>query len=105
MSLTVAAFPAARSEGLGWLVKKGAARTDLLLAGGLAVLVCWLSFHLAGILLFAGVTTLVWLVGRALVNRLTGLTGDAYGALDEIGEVAALALAPLCVTAVSRSTI
>ena len=103
MSLAVVAFPAGRSEGLGRLVKDGARPTDLALAAGLALLAALASLQLAGALLWVGVTLVTWFAGRALVDRLGGLTGDSYGALGELAELAALALAPLCLAAVKHA--
>ena len=100
MSLVIVAFPAGRTDGLGRLVKDAAQPADLALAGGLALLVCWAALHLAGALLFLSVSALVWLAGRALMGRLPGLTGDTYGALEELTELATLALAPVWVTRV-----
>lgn len=99
MSLAVAAFPAGRSEGLGRLVKDAAKPVDLVFAAAVAGVVCWLTLGLAGLMLWVSTNLLVLLAGRALTARLSGLTGDSYGALDELAELAALALAPLCVRA------
>ena len=68
----------------------------LVLAAALALAACWIALELAGVLLWCAVTGLAWLVGRQLVARLSGLTGDGYGALNELAELAALTLAPLC---------
>jgi adenosylcobinamide-GDP ribazoletransferase len=97
MSLAVAAFPAGRSDGLGRLVKDGSRPSDAMIAGGTSLLVCAASLHVGGLVLWLSLSLLIWLVGRALVARLSGLTGDAYGALDELAELAALSIAPLCV--------
>jgi adenosylcobinamide-GDP ribazoletransferase len=97
MSLAVVAFPAGRPDGLGRLVKDASGRGDLAVAAAFALLACVVAFQAAGVLLFGVVSLTVWLVGRAILARLPGLTGDTYGALNEIGELAALVLAPLCV--------
>jgi adenosylcobinamide-GDP ribazoletransferase len=99
MSLAVSAFPAGRSEGLGRLVKDAARPVDLALAAAVAAAVCWLALGPAGLVLWVSTSLLVLLAGRALTARLSGLTGDTYGALDELVELAALALAPLCLRA------
>ena len=96
MCLAIVAFRAGRAEGLGRLVKDATTPADLALAAATAVLVCGASLQLAGLLLFAVVSVLAWLLGRALVASLPGLTGDTYGALDEVAELAALALVPIC---------
>jgi adenosylcobinamide-GDP ribazoletransferase len=100
MSLAVVAFPAGRSDGLGRLVKDATQAAVLAPAGGLALLVCWAALQVAGAVLFLSVSVLVWLAGRALMGRLPGLTGDTYGALEELTELATLALAPVCVVGV-----
>jgi adenosylcobinamide-GDP ribazoletransferase len=96
MTLAAVAFPAGRSEGLGRLIKDGARKSDLVLAGGLAAAVCVTVLSWAGGLLFVGLSTLAWLTARALAAQLNGLTGDSYGALDELSELLALALLPPC---------
>lgn len=96
MTLAIGAFPAGRAEGLGRLVKDGTRPGDVLVAGLSALLVCGGLLQAAGLLLFVSVSLFVWLLARSLLTRLPGLTGDTYGALDELTELAALVLAPLC---------
>jgi adenosylcobinamide-GDP ribazoletransferase len=96
MTLAVVAFPAGRGEGLGRLVKDGARWSDLLVAGWLAAGVCLVALAWSGGLLFLLVSLLAWLCGRALARQLPGLTGDSYGALNEVSELLALALLPTC---------
>lgn len=96
MTLAVAAFPAGRPEGLGRLVKDATGPADLALAGLCAAAVLALTARLPGLLLFLLVSGLAWLLGRRMSASLPGLTGDTYGALNELAELAALALVPLC---------
>lgn len=95
MSLGVVLFPAGRADGLGRLVKDAARPADLLVAGGVALGVVALLFQTTGALLFLLVSLLAWWIGRALSSRLAGLTGDTYGALNELAELATLASAPV----------
>jgi adenosylcobinamide-GDP ribazoletransferase len=48
--------------------------------------------------MLAGATVLAWLMGRYVAGMLGGLTGDSYGAINEVVEavalMAAVALAP-----------
>jgi adenosylcobinamide-GDP ribazoletransferase len=97
MSLAVTEFPSARPDGLGRLVKAATSRLDLVIAGLLTLLLSWLSLQLAGLLLWLVVSLVVILTARGLVVRLGGLTGDTYGALAELAELTALAMAPLCI--------
>jgi adenosylcobinamide-GDP ribazoletransferase len=85
-------FPAARPDGLGhtfrastrsqgfWFATVTAATLALLFGQGQGLL--------AGVLVWG----LTYLLARWWVRLLGGLTGDTYGALCEIGEVAALAV-------------
>jgi adenosylcobinamide-GDP ribazoletransferase len=97
MTLAIGLFPAGRPEGLGRLVKDAARPADLVLAGALTLASCAAALQIAGLLLCLVVSVAAWLAGRVLTARLTGLTGDAYGALNELAELAAVALVPVCV--------
>ena len=94
MSLAVGAFPAGRTEGLGYLVRAAIRPIDLWLAGGVSLALSVVVLGLAGAMLWVGVSLAVWLAGRALMRRLPGLTGDCYGGLAEMAELVALMLAP-----------
>ena len=52
-----------------------------------------LALHLGfrGLAAFAGAAALAYLVGRFALSRLPGLTGDVYGAINEVIEVLVLA--------------
>jgi adenosylcobinamide-GDP ribazoletransferase len=95
MSLAVVCFPAGREEGLGRLVQAAARKRDLVLAGLISLGVCLVSLQAAGAIVWALVGLIAWLAGRGLTARLTGLTGDSYGALCELAELSALGLAPV----------
>jgi adenosylcobinamide-GDP ribazoletransferase len=98
MVVALGAFPYVRSQGLGSPFHQGHAR----LAAGFALLVAAAAAALLGgwgggaILL--GVALLAWCLGWAMCRMLGGLTGDTYGAINELTEVAVLmagvALAP-----------
>ena len=51
-----------------------------------------------GLGIFVGASVLAWLGGKVMVNLLGGLTGDSYGAINEVIEagaiIAAVALLP-----------
>jgi adenosylcobinamide-GDP ribazoletransferase len=91
MALAVVGYPYARpGPGLGRLVKEGAGRQELAIATVVAaggVLVAWRWLGLIALPLTAG---LVALVARAIMARIPGLTGDAYGAINEVVEAAVL---------------
>jgi adenosylcobinamide-GDP ribazoletransferase len=97
MALAVVAFPYGRAEGLGRAMKDHAGTAQLVLASmvaGAAVgAVAWLipgGWRAALALPVGGV--IVWAAGRFVMRRLPGLTGDVYGALCTLVEVAVLLL-------------
>ncbi len=86
------AFPYGRSEGLGLAFKREAGRRELLLATLAAMAIgaiLWLPWGAAAVLPGWGAT---WLGARFILRRIPGLTGDSYGALNELVEVLALLL-------------
>lgn len=90
MSLALIAYPYARPKGLGRDIKDHASWKELLLATMIAGLTAWFTFQWMGLiaLVVAGVT--VWLSATFVLSRIPGLTGDIYGALNELGEVVLL---------------
>ena len=99
MVAALAAFPYARSQGLGSPFHQGNIWLATAFAGATAVAAAVLLGGIGGAAILLGVTGLAWLLGRGMANMLGGLTGDTYGAINELGEVAALgalvALIPL----------
>jgi adenosylcobinamide-GDP ribazoletransferase len=90
MALAVVAFPYARPEGLGKAVKDHAAWRQVALATVFALATAALAGGWQGLvaLAMAALTTLI--VARFALARLPGLTGDLYGAICEIVELATL---------------
>lgn len=103
MTLALGLFPAGRSEGLGRLVKDGTGPGDVALAVGLTLAGCVAVLQAVGLLLWLLISVVAVLLARALLTRLPGLTGDTYGALAELAELATLVLAPLCIRAVAQA--
>ena len=93
MVVALAAFPYARSQGLGSPFHQGGIWPATILAGAVAVIAALLAAGFGGAAILLGVTGLAWLLGRGMAAMLGGLTGDAYGAINEVSEVAALAAA------------
>ncbi|HZR82271.1 MAG TPA: adenosylcobinamide-GDP ribazoletransferase [Candidatus Binatia bacterium] len=87
--LLVVVYPYARSEGLGRAFTEHAGARELALATAVtAIAAAWTG---AGAIAAAGAAALAALAfGAWLTRRLGGLTGDAYGAAVELGEVAFL---------------
>jgi adenosylcobinamide-GDP ribazoletransferase len=92
MVYAIFAFPYARPSGLGKMFKQGVNRTRFVIATVITLAAAVALARLAGLFVMAG----GWLVAAATAayfkGRFDGLTGDTYGALNEITEVAALIL-------------
>ncbi len=92
MTLLLTVFRYGRQEGIGTAFTSGgrpwlATALALLIAG----LVSLLVGGIAGLAVLVGVSVLALLAGMALTKRLGGgLTGDCYGAVNELMESAAL---------------
>ncbi len=90
MSLAIVAFPYGRSQGLGRDIKDHAGRQQALIATLIALAVAGLTAG-AGGLLACGLAGLVtWGVALFAMRRIPGLTGDIYGATNELVEAAVL---------------
>ena len=89
------AFPYGRSEGLGSLFKPASGRLPLLLASLGAVSIAAVAGGWRGLSLLALVLAGTWIVARFALSRIPGLTGDVYGAINELDEVLLLLAAPL----------
>ena len=91
MVYVVRAYPYARQgPGLGQLFREGLTWREVTLAGTIAVAAAGLALGLTGLALALWVwlmaVGIAWLVQR----RIPGLTGDVYGAINELTEVGAL---------------
>ncbi len=95
MVYAIYAFPYARPTGLGkaykeatgWLQLVGATVIILALAGALYPL-----FYVTGFILIGGVLIITTGLSFYLKYKFAGLTGDTYGAINEVAEVTALLL-------------
>jgi adenosylcobinamide-GDP ribazoletransferase len=91
MALALGMFPYARQQGLG-----SAFRSTGPISMGIAGATALASAVLlggAGILLFASATVLALLLGWGISTMLGGLTGDTYGAINEVAEACLLVIA------------
>ena len=91
MALALGLFPYARPQGLGSAFH-GAGLLSLGIAGATALTAAILLGG-AGILLFGVATILALLLGYGISRMLGGLTGDTYGAINEVIEVCLLVIA------------
>ncbi|GBF32748.1 cobalamin synthase [Desulfocucumis palustris] len=90
MACAVTGFPYARPEGLGKSHANFSGKTELWVASLTALIFSGAAGGPGGIVLFALGGLLTQLLCRRLVGQLGGLTGDTYGATNEIVEVAVL---------------
>jgi adenosylcobinamide-GDP ribazoletransferase len=87
------AFPYVRPGGLGSPFHQGRARATTLAAALTALALGLLLGGFVGLGILAGVTLLAAALGWVMTKALGGLTGDTYGAINEIAEVTVLAAA------------
>lgn len=90
MVLVLKTFPYARAEGLGAAFHQGSSWPRVIVAATIALLGSVILAGTGGAVLFASVSLLAWLVGGLMTRLLGGLTGDTYGAVNEVSEVAVL---------------
>ena len=100
MTLLLAAFPYSRNRGLGRAFHRGDARLPTAIAGVIVVAAAVGLGGIGGAVMLVGVSLLALLLGLGVSYMLEGgLTGDIYGAANELSEVAllvaAVALLPL----------
>jgi len=94
MAIALVAFPYARPQGLGRAVKDNVTRRQAVLATVCALLISlavtwwWADWRI--LLAWVGAALVVWAGAKYTLRRIPGLTGDIYGALNEIIEVAVL---------------
>ena len=99
MAYSVVAFPSApKTPGLGQTFKqeatwRGLAVASLLMLAAVIILAGW-----QGMVLMAGVWLIIFGAASFLRSRLDGLTGDTYGAINELAEILVLILLPLAVS-------
>lgn len=89
MVYALAGFPYARAAGKGTAFQ-GHGRRPLLVATLCAALLALALWPERGLLLLAAVAVATWLGAHFIAARLGGLTGDSYGALNELAEVLVL---------------
>ena len=90
LSIAIFAYPYAREKGLGRDMKDNVRWVQVILATGVAVLVAWLFAGWTGLLAFVIAGFVLWLGADFILRRIPGLTGDSYGALCELVELAVL---------------
>ncbi len=100
MVYAIFAYPYARPEGLGTTFKQGASWQKFAIATVITLAVAvgvarWVNvayFYLAGLAIMLGVWVIVVAMAAYLKRKFSGLTGDTYGAINEVAEVGVLIL-------------
>ncbi|MBN1449465.1 MAG: adenosylcobinamide-GDP ribazoletransferase [Anaerolineales bacterium] len=92
LSIAIFAYPYAREKGLGRDMKDNVRWPQVALATIFSVLAAWLVAGWMGLLAFVLAAMMLWLGASFILRRIPGLTGDSYGALCELAELAVLLL-------------
>jgi adenosylcobinamide-GDP ribazoletransferase len=90
MVYATVSFPYARAEGLGAAFTQGGGRRELLLASLVGLIIVGAVLSWRGPVLFVVAWLTAWLVAHATLRKLPGLTGDIYGAVNEVVVLATL---------------
>ena len=90
MVLQLMVYTYVRTPGLGSPFHGGDARVPSAVAAVIAALAAGILGGLGGILILAAICLFALALGRLAVGLIGGLTGDIYGATNELSEVAAL---------------
>jgi adenosylcobinamide-GDP ribazoletransferase len=98
MVVQMGAFPYVRRQGLGSPFHQGGAGISTVVAGAFTLVAALLLGGAGGVGMLVGLSLLAWVLGLGISRLLGGLTGDTYGAANELVEVvglmAAVALLP-----------
>lgn len=92
MVLALRVFPSARPGGLGATFRQSVTMSSLIIAGATALLLALIAGHVVGALVWITATLMALLLGLWVTRLIGGLTGDSYGAIEEITEVVVLLL-------------
>ena len=92
MVSTMAVFPYVRGQGLGTSFQVGRARWQVVLAFATAALAGGLFLGVGGIVLLGAALGVALGLGWWVTRLLGGMTGDTYGAVNEVAEVSVLLL-------------
>ena len=90
MTYAIFAYPYARPAGLGKAFKQGTRWLRFTVATVITVLVAIVLLQLAGVAVMLGIWIIVAAMATYLKGKFSGLTGDTYGAINEVAEVCVL---------------
>lgn len=98
-------FPYARDEGKGLVFKQQVNGSRVIIATSIALLAAIVVGWTGGLLVIAVTGLIVLFLASYISHGLGGLTGDTYGAANEIAEVAVLVLFPVVFDAIGGGLI
>jgi adenosylcobinamide-GDP ribazoletransferase len=101
MVYAIFAYPYARPSGLGTAFKQATRWPQFTAATAITLaiaVVLFPLFSIMGIALMAGVLVVTAILAAYLKRKFAGLTGDTYGAINEVAMVTALVLTSLAYT-------
>jgi len=97
MVYAVFVYPYAKPSGLGRVVKQEARWYRFVVATLIVLVVAFVLAQLMGIAIMLGIWIIVMVMATYLKRKFSGLTGDTYGAINEVAEVCVLILVILLV--------
>jgi adenosylcobinamide-GDP ribazoletransferase len=100
MVYAIFAYPYAKPSGLGKTFKQGARWWRFLIATVITLVVVFVLGRLTGLILMLAIWVVVVAMAAYLKTKFGGLTGDTYGAINEVAEVCFLIL--VCLLAYIR---
>ena len=92
MVVALRVFPVARATGLGAAFHHAITTKRLLVTGIISLLIVVIAGQLFGLFVLVVATVTSLLLGFWMTRSLGGLTGDTYGAIEEVSEGVALLL-------------
>jgi len=96
MSLAIIAFPYQREQGIGRTIKDNASPKGLLFATMFVLGITALANSISGWIALVVVVMVVWGGAKLTLRLIPGLTGDIYGAINELAELAVLLAVTAC---------
>lgn len=103
MVMVMQVFPYVRRQGIGTAFLEGNGRIPTVMGLVITVLATLAIAGPFGLALLGGASAVGWLVGAWASKLLGGVTGDVYGAVNELTEASVLALAAVLGHVVSDS--
>jgi len=90
MCLSIFSFPYAKEKGKGRIFKEGMNKRALFISTITTLILSTLFLSIKGLILMAMIFPIVIVSGKIIRGNIGGLTGDSYGAINEICEVLTL---------------